>query len=98
MKTAGITESQLTYMEQNAKHVIYVDLHRDQHLATNFEVVSNNMCECNNSRIKSNGQRSMAPVDHVLSFLKDMASVFKDNSTCERIIITEYSSRGGMSR
>ena len=44
MKTAVITESQLTYMEQNAKHVTYVDLHRDQHLTTSFEVVSNNMC------------------------------------------------------
>ena len=51
-------------------------LHRDQHLATNFEVVSNNMCEGNNARIKNNGQRSMAPVDHILSFLKEMASVF----------------------
>ena len=37
MKTAGITESQLTYMEQNAKHVTYVDLNRDQHLATNLK-------------------------------------------------------------
>ena len=38
MKTAGgITESQLTYMEQNAKHVTYVDLHRggDQHIYGN---------------------------------------------------------------
>ena len=92
MKTAGITESQLTYMEQNAKHVTYVDLNRDQHLATNFEVVSNNMCEGNNARIKNNGQRSMAPVDHILSFLKAIY-----NSTCERFIIPEYSARGCMS-
>ena len=47
-----------------------------QHLLANFVVVSNNMCEGNNSRIKSNGQRSMAPVDHILSFLRDMVSVF----------------------
>jgi hypothetical protein len=45
MKYAGITAPQLSYMEQNAKHVNYVDLHRDQHLLTNFEVVSNNMCD-----------------------------------------------------
>ena len=31
------------------------------------------MCE---SRVMDNNQRSMAPVDHILSFLKDMASVF----------------------
>jgi hypothetical protein len=74
--SAGITESQLQYMEQNADQVTYVGLCRDQHLLTNFEVVSNNMCEGNNSRIKSNGQRSMAPVDHILNFLRDMASVF----------------------
>ena len=74
--SAGITESQLLYMEQNADHVTYVGLCRDQHLLTNYEVVSNNMCEGNNSRIKSNGQRSMAPVDHILNFLRDMASLF----------------------
>ena len=68
--SAGITESQLLYMEQNADQVTYVGLCRDQY------VVSNNMCEGNNSRIKSNGQRSMAPVDHILSFLRDMVSVF----------------------
>jgi hypothetical protein len=38
--------------------------------------MQNNMCEGNNARIKNNGQRSMAPVDHILSFLKDMASLF----------------------
>jgi hypothetical protein len=44
--SAGITESQLLYMEQNADQVTYdVGLCRDQHLLTNFEVVSNNMCE-----------------------------------------------------
>ena len=60
-------------MEQNADHVTYVGLCRDQHLLTNFE---NNMCEGNNSRIQSNGQLSMAPVDHILNFLRDMASLF----------------------
>jgi hypothetical protein len=74
--SAGITESQLLYMEKNADQVTYVGLCRDQHLLTNFEVVSNNICEGNNSRIKSNGQRCMAPIDHVLNFLRDMASVF----------------------
>jgi hypothetical protein len=71
MKTAGITESQLTYMEQNAKHVTYVDLHRDQHLATNFEVVSIKVFEGH--------------------------GICVHNSTCERVIIPEYSSRSGMS-
>ena len=47
-----------------------------QHLLANFVVVSNNMCEGNNSRIKSNGQRSMAPMDHILIFLRDMTNLF----------------------
>ncbi len=63
-------------MEQNADHVTYVGLCRDQHLLTNFEVVSNNMREGNNSRIQSNGQLSMTLVDHILNFLRDMASLF----------------------
>jgi hypothetical protein len=90
--SAGITESQLQYMEQNADQVTYVGLCRDQHLLTNFEVVSNNMCEGNNSRIKSNGQRSMAPVDHILNFLRDMASVF---TTRHAIALSYQSHREG---
>jgi hypothetical protein len=74
--TAGITTEQWTHMKDNWKSVTYLGLKESQNLVTNHEVVSNNMGEQNNNRIKKIGTRSMAPVDHTLKFLTDMASTF----------------------
>ena len=76
LHSVGITRDQLAYMEENWKDVTYLGLSEVQKLDTNYEVVSNNMGEENNARIQKTGLRSMAPADHTMHFLTDMASTF----------------------
>lgn len=73
---AGISATAWAHMHKNRKSVTYLGLRDDQKLDTNHEVVSNNMGEQNNSRIKNLGQRSMGPVDLTLNVLQDMGSIF----------------------
>ena len=81
LQRAGITKAEWSYMQQNWKQVTYLGLKKDQNLETNYEVVSNNVAEENNARIKKIGERSMAPVDHTHHFLTDMATTFTTRYT-----------------